>query len=78
MKKNVLNKENNSSKPMLGELFLVKKGKKLMKSHGYSTLHGYKFNWTFDKNQARKMEYSTAKSLAISSGGIVLHFDQVK
>ena len=51
------------------EVYLVKKGKKFMKGHGYSTLNGYKFNWTFDRNEARKMEYSTANSLAISSGG---------
>ena len=62
------------TKPMLGEVYLVKKGKKFMKGHGYSTLNGYKFNWTFDKSEARKMEYSTAYSLAISSGGYVLHF----
>jgi hypothetical protein len=55
-------------------LYLVKKGKKFMKGHGYSTLNGYKFNWTFDKDEARKMEYSTANNLAISSGGSVLHF----
>jgi len=64
----------NGTKPVLGEVYLVKKGKKFMKGHGYSTLNGYKFNWTFDKNEARKMEYSTANSLAISSGGCVLHF----
>ena len=64
----------NFAKPMLGEVYLVKKNKKFMKGHGYSTLKGYKFNWTFDKNEARKMEYSTANSLAISSGGSVLHF----
>jgi hypothetical protein len=45
-----------------------------MKGHGYSTLNGYKFNWTFDKDEARKMEYSTANNLAIQSGGSVLHF----
>lgn len=65
-------KDNNAM--LLGEVYLVKKGKKFMKGHGYSTLNGYKFNWTFDKNEARKMEYSTANSLAISSGGSVLHF----
>ena len=62
------------AKRMLGEVYLVKKGKKFMKGHGYSTLNGYKFNWTFDKDEARKMEYSTANNLAIQSGGSVLHF----
>lgn len=66
--------ETNNANTLLGEVYLVKKGKKFMKGHGYSTLNGYKFNWTFDKNEARKMEYSTANSLAISSGGSVLHF----
>lgn len=66
--------KDNNANVLLGEVYLVKKGKKFMKGHGYSTLNGYKFNWTFDKNEARKMEYSTANSLAISSGGSVLHF----
>jgi len=72
--KKASNEESNNANVLLGEVYLVKKGKKFMKGHGYSTLNGYKFNWTFDKNEARKMEYSTANSLAISSGGSVLHF----
>ena len=68
------NENGNFTKPMLNEVYLVKKGKKFMKGHGYSTLKGYKFNWTFDKNEARKMEHSTANSLAILSGGSALHF----
>jgi hypothetical protein len=63
----------NLTKPI--ELYLVKKGKKFMKGHRYSRLKGYKFNWTLDKNEARKMEYSTAYNLAISSGGYVLNYE---
>ncbi len=65
------NQIGNEANTMLCEVYFVKKGKKFMKGHGYSTLKGYKFSWTFNKNEARKMEYSTANSLAISSGGVL-------
>lgn len=47
MKKDeIINKTPADAKLVLGEVYLVKKGKKFMKGHGYSTLNGYKFNQT--------------------------------
>jgi hypothetical protein len=49
--------------------YLVKKGRKFMRGHGYSTLRGYKFQWTDNSDEARKMEYAIAIAMASSSGG---------
>ncbi len=54
-------------------LFYVQKGKKYMKSHGYSTLKGYRFFWTSNKEEARKMELGTANGLSLSSKGKVIY-----
>jgi hypothetical protein len=54
-------------------LFYIKKGKKFMKGHGYTTLRGYKFSWTTNKEEARKMELSTANSLSIHCNGRVIY-----
>lgn len=53
--------------------YLIKKGKKYMVGHGYSSLKGYRFTWTPIIELARKMEKGTANTLATQSGGRVLN-----
>jgi hypothetical protein len=53
------------------ELYLVVKRDKFLKGHGYCTLKGYRFNWTSDKEEARKMSFDIAHNLSILCGGVV-------
>jgi hypothetical protein len=51
---------------------VVKKGKKYMEGHSYSTYTGYKFSWIGDIEKARKMDESVASGLAMQSKAKIL------
>lgn len=50
-------------------MYVVKKNKKFMTGHSYSTLEGYSFKWSKKIKDSRKINYDIASGLAILSKG---------